>query len=140
MGELMIVLDTTIVNVALPSIREDLGFTATSLAWVVNEAERARAMGFFGFVAAGGGALGVLLALNPLLLAAMGEVEQSDDGLAPGIVNTSFMMGLGLAVLASVASSRTDALLAAGQGRASALVGGYHVAFIVGAGSPRLPR
>src|SRR3954463_11254958 len=36
LGELMIVLDTTIVNVALPSIREDLGFSETSLAWVVN--------------------------------------------------------------------------------------------------------
>jgi hypothetical protein len=36
MGELMIVLDPTIVNVALPFIRVDLGFTATSLAWVVN--------------------------------------------------------------------------------------------------------
>src|SRR5881227_1302267 len=36
MGNLMIVLDTTIVNVALPSIRSDLGFSQTSLAWVVN--------------------------------------------------------------------------------------------------------
>jgi EmrB/QacA subfamily drug resistance transporter len=36
LGDLMIVLDTTIVNVALPSIRADLGFTQTSLAWVVN--------------------------------------------------------------------------------------------------------
>ena len=35
-GVLMIVLDTTIVNVALPSIREDLRFTETSLVWVVN--------------------------------------------------------------------------------------------------------
>ena len=35
-GSLMIVLDTTIVNVALPSIRQDLGFSDTSLAWVVN--------------------------------------------------------------------------------------------------------
>src|SRR5688572_16492477 len=35
-GELMIVLDTTVVNVALPSIREDLGFGETSLVWVVN--------------------------------------------------------------------------------------------------------
>src|SRR6266536_971851 len=35
-GNLMIVLDTTIVNVALPSIRTDLGFSETSLAWVVN--------------------------------------------------------------------------------------------------------
>src|SRR5215216_3853781 len=36
LGNLMIVLDTTIVNVALPSIREDLGFSEASLAWVVN--------------------------------------------------------------------------------------------------------
>src|ERR671937_178789 len=36
LGTLMIVLDATIVNVALPSIREDLGFTEASLAWVVN--------------------------------------------------------------------------------------------------------
>jgi MFS family permease len=138
LGSLMIVLDATIVNVALPSIREDLGFSETSLAWVVNAylltyggllllggrlgdlfghrrlfiygitaftvasllcgvattqgwlvaaravqgiggavasavslslimtmftepAERAKAMGVFGFVAAGGGTLGVLL-------------------------------------------------------------------------------
>src|SRR3989440_10048942 len=36
LGALMIVLDTTIVNVALPSIRVNLGFSETSLAWVVN--------------------------------------------------------------------------------------------------------
>ena len=36
LGSLMIVLDTTIVNVALPSIRADLGFSQTSLAWVVH--------------------------------------------------------------------------------------------------------
>ena len=35
-GVLMIVLDATIVNVALPSIQEDLGFSQTNLAWVVN--------------------------------------------------------------------------------------------------------
>src|SRR5256884_2484120 len=138
LGTLMIVLDTTIVTVALPSIRASLGFSGTSLAWVVNAylltfggflllggrlgdlfghrrlfligitfftlaslacgmaraqgflvtaraiqglggavvsagalslimtlftepAERAKAMGFFGFVAAGGGSIGVLL-------------------------------------------------------------------------------
>src|SRR6266511_3390768 len=36
LASLMIVLDVTIVNVALPSIRKDLGFSETSLAWVVN--------------------------------------------------------------------------------------------------------
>src|SRR3954469_19257822 len=35
-GVLMIVLDVTVVNVALPSIQDDLGFTQSSLAWVVN--------------------------------------------------------------------------------------------------------
>lgn len=36
LGTLMIVLDSTIVNVALPSIQDDLGFSQSSLAWVVN--------------------------------------------------------------------------------------------------------
>lgn len=74
-------------------------------------------------------------AFNPLLMAAMGDVEQSEAGLASGIVNTSFMMGgaLGLAILASVAASRTNHLLAAGSPRLAALVGGYRVAFMIGA-------
>src|SRR4249919_589130 len=50
LGDLMIVLDTTIVNVALPSIREDLGFSETSLAWVVN----AYLLTFGGFLLLGG--------------------------------------------------------------------------------------
>ncbi len=74
-------------------------------------------------------------AFNPLLMAAMGDVEQSEAGLASGIVNTSFMMGgaLGLAILASVAASRTNHLLAAGSPHLAALMGGYRVAFIIGA-------
>jgi EmrB/QacA subfamily drug resistance transporter len=59
--------------------------------------------------------VGAGVAFNPVLLAAMGDVEQADSGLASGIVNTSFMMGgaLGLAILASLAASRTSHLLAA---------------------------
>jgi MFS family permease len=78
---------------------------------------------------------GAGMAFNPLLLAAMSDVEPSESGLASGVVNTSFMMGgaLGLAVLASIAASRTDALLASGDGPLVALNGGYHVAFVVGA-------
>ncbi len=74
-------------------------------------------------------------AFNPLLMAAMGDVEQSEAGLASGIVNTSFMMGgaLGLAILASVAASRTNHLVAAGSAHLAALVGGYRVAFVIGA-------
>ncbi len=78
---------------------------------------------------------GAGMAFNPVLLAAMSDVEQSEAGLASGVVNTSFMMGgaLGLAVLASLAASRSDSLLASGDGRLAALTGGYHIAFLVGA-------
>jgi EmrB/QacA subfamily drug resistance transporter len=81
------------------------------------------------------GGFGAGMALNPVLLAAMSDVAPEEAGLASGVVNTSFMMGgaLGLAVLASVAASRTDTLLAGGDGRLAALTGGYHVAFLVGA-------
>jgi EmrB/QacA subfamily drug resistance transporter len=79
--------------------------------------------------------LGAGMAFNPVLLAAMGDVEQSESGLASGIVNTSFMMGgaVGLAVLASVAASRTTHLLDSGQSHAVALLGGYHLAYVIGA-------
>ena len=78
---------------------------------------------------------GAGMAFNPVLLAAMGDVGPREAGLASGVVNTSFMMGgaLGLAVLASLAASRADSLLSGGEDQASALAGGYHVAFVVGA-------
>ena len=74
------------------------------------------------------------MAFNPVLLAAMNDVDQAESGLASGIVNTSFMMGgaLGLAVLASLAASRTSHLLAGGDAHASALTAGYHLAFLIG--------
>jgi EmrB/QacA subfamily drug resistance transporter len=79
--------------------------------------------------------VGAGTAFNPVLLAAMGDVEPTEAGLASGLVNTSFMLGgaLGLAVLASLAASRTDALLADGESQAAALTGGYNAAFFVGA-------
>jgi EmrB/QacA subfamily drug resistance transporter len=78
---------------------------------------------------------GAGMAFNPVLLAAMSDVEPSESGLASGVVNTSFMMGgaLGLAILASLAASRTDDELAAGADELSALASGYHIAFLVGA-------
>jgi EmrB/QacA subfamily drug resistance transporter len=78
--------------------------------------------------------IGVGMAMNPVLLAAMSDVEPSDAGLASGVVNTSFMMGgaLGLAVLASLAAHRTDTALASGDGQLAALNAGYHAAFVVG--------
>jgi EmrB/QacA subfamily drug resistance transporter len=79
--------------------------------------------------------LGAGMAFNPVLLAAMGDVDPAEAGLASGVVNTSFMMGgaVGLAVLASVAASRTNTLVAAGHSEVAALTGGYHIAFLLGA-------
>jgi predicted MFS family arabinose efflux permease len=79
--------------------------------------------------------IGAGMAFNPVLLAAMSDVAPEEAGLASGVVNTAFMMGgaLGLAVLASIAASRNDSLLAGGEGRLAALIGGYHLAFLVGA-------
>jgi EmrB/QacA subfamily drug resistance transporter len=78
--------------------------------------------------------IGAGIAFNPVLLAAMSDVAPEDSGLASGIVNTAFMMGgaLGLAVLASIAAARTDSLRP-DHGPLAALLGGYHVAFLVGA-------
>jgi MFS family permease len=78
---------------------------------------------------------GIGLAFNPVLLAAMSDVEQSETGLASGVANTAFMMGgaLGLAILASLAQSHTDSLRADGVARVVALTSGYHLAFLVGA-------
>ncbi|MBV9942316.1 MAG: DHA2 family efflux MFS transporter permease subunit [Solirubrobacterales bacterium] len=75
------------------------------------------------------------LAFNPVLMAAMSDVEPQDSGLASGITNTAFMMGgaLGLAVLASAAAARTHHLTATGSGSLAALTGGYHLAFAIGA-------
>jgi EmrB/QacA subfamily drug resistance transporter len=79
--------------------------------------------------------VGAGIAFNPVLLAAMSDVAPEEAGLASGLVNTAFMMGgaLGLAVLASLAASRTDTLSADGDSHLTALTGGYHAAFVVGA-------
>ncbi len=78
---------------------------------------------------------GAGIAFNPMLLAAMSDVSPEESGLASGVVNTAFMMGgaLGLAVLASLAASRSNTLEAAGDSALTALNGGYHAAFLVGA-------
>ena len=75
---------------------------------------------------------GAGMAFNPVLLAAMSDVEPTESGLASGIANTSFMMGgaLGLAVLASLAASRTHGLRVDGAAPLAALTGGYHAAFL----------
>ena len=79
--------------------------------------------------------LGAGVAFNPMLLAAMNDVSPSESGLASGMVNTAFMLGgpLGLAVLASLAASRSQALLAAWRTQTFALASGYQSAFLAGA-------
>ena len=78
---------------------------------------------------------GAGMAFNPVLLAALNDVAPEDSGLASGVVNTSFMMGgaLGLAILASLATARTNGLLTTGLNHLAALNGGYQVAFLVAA-------
>jgi MFS family permease len=75
--------------------------------------------------------IGCGMALNPVMLAVMSDVQRGESGLASGIANTAFMMGgaLGLAVLASLAAAE-----ASGAARSlAALMRGYHLAFAIGA-------
>jgi MFS family permease len=79
---------------------------------------------------------GAGLSFPALMTLAMSGVTPSESGLASGLVNTSLQVGgaVGLAVLATLATSRSDTLLGAGEPAAAALTSGYHLAFIVGAG------
>lgn len=83
------------------------------------------------FLAAGFG-----LALPALTTLGMSGAGKEDAGLASGLFNTTQQIGmaLGVAVLSTLAASRTDTLLAAGGSPAEALTGGYHLAFAVGVG------
>ncbi|MEV4536189.1 MFS transporter [Asanoa sp. NPDC049518] len=81
-------------------------------------------------------AAGFGLVLPALATLAMSGARGDDAGLVSGLFNTTQQIGmaLGVAVLATLAAARTDALRAAGQGVAEALTGGYRLAFAVGAG------
>jgi EmrB/QacA subfamily drug resistance transporter len=70
-----------------------------------------------------------------LMTLAMSGATMEDAGLASGLVNTTTQVGgaLGLAVLATLASTRSDHLIARGSSQAAALTSGYHVAFLIGA-------
>src|SRR6266536_2379959 len=105
LGSLMIVLDVTIVNVALPSIRADLGFSETSLAWVVN----AYVLTFGGFMLLGG-RLGDLFGHRRLFLIgiALFTAASLTCGLAGSqsfLVAARAVQGLGGAVVSAVALS-----------------------------------
>src|SRR5205814_7873740 len=105
LGELMIVLDTTIVDVALPSIRSDLAFTETSLVWVVN----AYMLTYGGFLLLGG-RLGDLYGQRKAFLYGLAVFTLSS--LACGLSNSQAFLiaaravqGLGGAVVSAVALS-----------------------------------
>jgi len=159
-GMLMIILDQTIVNVALPAIQHDLGFSQSSLAWVVNAylipfggllllagRFRARAVLLPGLrftpgwsspvcartldadyvcdilsemllIGVGGG-----LSFPALMTLAKSDTSTGDAGLA-----------LGLAVLATISTARSQELLVSGASPDSALTGGYDLAFGISAG------
>ena len=129
LGDLMIVLDTTIVNVALPSIREDLGFSETSLAWVVN----AYLLTFGGFLLLGG-RLGDLFGHRRLFLSgiALFTLASIACGLSTTqelLVGARAVQGLGGAVVSAVALSLIMTLFTEPAERAKAMgVFGFVVA------------
>src|SRR3954454_1712820 len=104
-GDLMIVVDTTVVNVALPSIRSDLGFSQTRLAWVVN----AYMLTFGGFLLLGG-RLGDLYGHRRLFLGGVAAFTLASlaCGLASSkglLISARAVQGLGGAVVSAVAFS-----------------------------------
>jgi EmrB/QacA subfamily drug resistance transporter len=121
LGDLMIVLDTTIVNVALPSIRADLGFSETSLVWVVNAY-----MATFGGFLLLGGRLGDLFGHRRLFLYGISLFTLAS--LACGLARSQALLilaravqGLGGAVVSAVALSLIMNLFTAPAERAKAM-------------------
>ena len=146
LGDLMIVLDTTIVNVALPSIKSDLGFSDTSLAWIVN----AYMLVFGGFLLLGG-RLGDLFGHRRLFL--VGIALFTFASIVCGLATSQTMLvaaraaqGLGGAIVSAVALSlmmtlftepaeRAKAMglfgfVAAGGGSIGVVLGGFLTAFL----------
>ena len=80
--------------------------------------------------------LGAGLGFPSLMTLAMSGTSESDSGLASGLVNTSVQVGgaIGLAILATFGTERTQGLLADGEPAAEALNSGYHLAYLIGAG------
>lgn len=121
LGDLMIVLDTTIVNVALPSIRNSLGFTETSLVWVVNAY-----MLTFGGCLLLGGRLGDVFGYRRLFL--IGIVLFTLASLGCGLATSQVILivaralqGIAGAVVSAVALSLIMALFTQDDERAKAM-------------------
>jgi EmrB/QacA subfamily drug resistance transporter len=139
MAQFMVVLDATIVNVALPHIQSSLGFTEASLQWVIN----AYTLIFAGFLLLGGRA-GDLLGRKRLFL--VGLVVFTAASLLDGIATSSgeligfrALQGLGAALISPAALSIISTTFAEGKERARALgvwaaiaIGGSAVGLVLG--------
>src|SRR5438874_8224956 len=139
MAQFMVVLDATVVNVALPSIQKDLGLGESNLQWIVN----AYTLVFGGFLLLGGRA-GDLLGRKRVFL--FGIVVFTVASLLDGLATSSGMpigaralQGLGAAVIAPAALSIISTTFAEGAERAKALgvwaaiaIGGSAVGLVLG--------
>jgi EmrB/QacA subfamily drug resistance transporter len=139
LAQFMVVLDATIVNVALPHIQTSLGFTEASLQWVIN----AYTLVFAGFLLLGGRA-GDLLGRKRLFL--VGLVVFTAASLLDGLASTSGMLigfralqGLGAALISPAALSIISTTFAEGKERSRALgvwaaiaIGGSAVGLVLG--------
>ena len=133
LGQFMVVLDATIVNVALPTIQADLGFSASSLQWVIN----AYTLMFGGFLLLGGRAADLFGRRN-LFVAGIGvfTIASLLDGLAtsPGLlIAARALQGLGAALVSPAALSIVTNTFAEGRERTRAL--GIWAAIAVGGGA-----
>src|SRR3954463_7078136 len=133
LGELMIVLDTTVVNVALPSIREDLGFSEATLVWVVN----AYMLTYGGFLLLGG-RLGDLYGNRKLFLAGItlftvASIACGLSGSQSLLIAARAVQGLGGAVVSAVALSLIMNLFTEAGERAKAM--GFYGFVCAGGGS-----
>jgi EmrB/QacA subfamily drug resistance transporter len=79
--------------------------------------------------------IGMGLTFVPVTLLATTNIPHEDAGLASGLFNTSQQVGgaLGLAILSTIAASRTASKLDAGAAKSAATLSGYHLAFLIGA-------
>jgi EmrB/QacA subfamily drug resistance transporter len=139
LAQFMVVLDATIVNVALPSIQNDLHLTESNLQWIVN----AYTLVFGGFLLLGGRA-GDLLGRKRLFLAGLVIFTGASllDGLASSegmLIGARALQGLGAALVSPAALSIISTTFAEGRERARALgvwaaiaIGGSAVGLILG--------
>jgi EmrB/QacA subfamily drug resistance transporter len=139
LAQFMVILDATIVNVALPSIQNDLGLSEANLQWIVN----AYTLVFGGFLLLGG-RLGDLLGRKRLFLIGLVIFTAASllDGLAVNsgmLIGSRALQGLGAALISPAALSIISTTFAEGAERAKALgvwaaiaIGGSAVGLILG--------